>query len=97
MPSADPTFRFSGPVADRKAAQAAIRCSPVAGKFNGSRGACALRPGEAFPSQTEVAVHVAGGPHGVVGSSGSYLAEDVKLGFSTGKRKVITWRSPASG
>jgi lipoprotein-anchoring transpeptidase ErfK/SrfK len=90
-PGADPTFRFSEPVADRQAAEGAIRFDPpVAGKFEWlSPERVHFVPEGAFPSRTEVAVHVAGGPHGVVGASGSYLSEDVQLGFTTGKRKVI--------
>jgi lipoprotein-anchoring transpeptidase ErfK/SrfK len=90
-PAADPTFRFSEPVADRQAAEGAIRFDPpVAGKFEWlSPERVHFVPDGSFPSQTNVAVHIASGPQGVVGVSGSYLSEGVQVGFTTGKRKVI--------
>ncbi len=90
-PQADPTFRFSEPIADRAAAEAAIHFDPpVPGHFAWlSPERVHFLPDNGFPSQTEVAVTIDGGPNSLTGASGSYLADDVSLSFRTGKKKVI--------
>ena len=90
-PEADPTFRFSEPVADRAAAEAAIHFDPpVPGRFAWlSPERVHFVPADGFPSQTEVSITIDGGPGAVTGTSGSYLAESLSLSFQTGKKKVI--------
>jgi lipoprotein-anchoring transpeptidase ErfK/SrfK len=90
-PEADPTFRFSEPVASRNAVESAISFDPpVAGKWEWlAPDKVHYLPEGQFPRETEVTVRIQGGPTGPLGASGSYLAEPVTSTFQTGKLKVI--------
>lgn len=90
-PHADPTLRFSEPIADRAAAEAAISISPaVPGRFEWlASNRVRFVPDEPFPRETPVQVEVKAGPSGPRGESGSYLVEPVAFTFQTGKLKVI--------
>ena len=90
-PEADPTFRFSEPVASRNVVEEAISFDPpMAGRWEwlGPDKVHFLPEGQ-FPRETQVSVHVKGGPTGPAGASGSYLAEPVASSFQTGKLKAI--------
>jgi lipoprotein-anchoring transpeptidase ErfK/SrfK len=90
-PEGDPTFRFSEPVADRAAAEAAIRFDPaVPGRFEWtSAERVRFIPESPFPRDSEITVRVEAGPQAVVARNGSYLAEPSVTAFRTGKLKVI--------
>ncbi|MBX5492630.1 MAG: L,D-transpeptidase family protein [Chloroflexi bacterium] len=90
-PNADPTFRFSEPIADRAAAEEAIRFEPsVPGRFEWlADNRVRFVPEEPFPRETPIQVEVKAGPAGARGASGSYLIEPVTFTFQTGKLKVI--------
>ena len=90
-PEADPTFRFSEPVASRDAVEAAISFDPpVAGRWEWlAPDKLHFLPEGQFPRDTDVTVRIKGGPTGPLGASGSYLAEPVASSFQTGKLKVI--------
>jgi lipoprotein-anchoring transpeptidase ErfK/SrfK len=90
-PEADPTFRFSEPVASRSAVEEAISFDPpIAGRWEWlSPEKVHFLPEGQFPRETAVTVRIQGGPTGPIGASGSYLAEPVTSSFQTGKLKVI--------
>jgi len=90
-PTADPTLRFSEPIADRAAAEAAIRITPpVPGHFEWlAANRVHFVPDEPFPRETAIQVEVQAGPSGPRGESGSYLVEPVAFTFQTGKLKEI--------
>jgi lipoprotein-anchoring transpeptidase ErfK/SrfK len=90
-PEADPTFRFSEPVASRNVVEDAISFDPpVAGRWEwlGPDRVRFLPEGQ-FPRDTQMSVRIKGGPGGPIGASGSYLTEPVESSFQTGKLKVI--------
>ncbi|HZR97963.1 MAG TPA: L,D-transpeptidase family protein [Chloroflexota bacterium] len=90
-PDADPTFRFSEPVASRNAVEEAISFDPpIAGKWEWlAPDKVHFLPDGLFPRDTQVTVRINGGPSGPTGASGSYLTEPVSTSFQTGKLKVI--------
>jgi len=90
-PRADPTLRFSEPIADRAAAEAAILFDPpVPGDFEWlAPNRVRFLPETPFPSETSITIHLAHGLAGVRGQSGSYFAEPVRAEFTTGKLKMI--------
>jgi lipoprotein-anchoring transpeptidase ErfK/SrfK len=90
-PNADPTFRFTEPISDRAAAEAAISFSPsVPGRFEWlANNRVRFLPDEPFPREAPIRVEVKAGPSAARGQSGSYLIEPVSFSFQTGKLKVI--------
>jgi lipoprotein-anchoring transpeptidase ErfK/SrfK len=90
-PEADPTFRFSEPVGSRNLVEEAITFDPpMAGRWEWlAPDKVHFLPEGQFPRETQVTVHIKGGPAGPLGASGSYLAEPVTSSFQTGKLKTI--------
>lgn len=90
-PNADPTFRFSEPIADRAAAEASIAFTPaVPGRFEWlAANRVRFLPDEPFPRETPIQVEVKAGVAGARGQSGNYLVEPTAFSFQTGKLKVI--------
>src|SRR5439155_15958242 len=91
LPQADPTFRFSEPIVDRAAAEAAISFDPaVPGRFEWlAPNRMHFVPERSFPRETEITMKVNGGPQGVRGASGAFLAESHASAFTTGKDRRI--------
>jgi lipoprotein-anchoring transpeptidase ErfK/SrfK len=87
----DPTIRFSEPISDQEAAEAAIVFDPpVAGSFQWlTRDRVRFLPSDKFPRQTDVTMTVKSGPEGVRGESGAPMESDVTVAFQTGRNKVI--------
>lgn len=90
-PTGDPTFRFSEPIVDRPAAEAAIQFEPaVPGRFDWlAPNRVRFLPSPSFPAETEIVVTVESGPDGVRGASDAYLTEAYTWTFTTGKAKRI--------
>jgi len=91
LPNADPTFRFSEPITDRAAAEAAISFDPtVPGRFEWlAPNRVRFLPESSFPRETEIAVSVKGGQQGVHGASGGFMTESQSFVFTTGKDRRI--------
>jgi lipoprotein-anchoring transpeptidase ErfK/SrfK len=90
-PDADPTIRFSEPVASRNAVEDALSLDPpVSGKWEWlAPDKVHFVPDDLFPRDTQVTVRLKSGPTGPTGASGSYMTDPMSLSFQTGKLKVI--------
>jgi len=90
-PQADPTFRFTEPIADRAAAEAAISFDPpVPGRFEWlAPNRAHFIPETEFPHEAEIKMSVQAGPGSIRSAAGSYLIEPLATSFQTGKLKVI--------
>ncbi len=87
----DPTIRFSEPITDQAAAEAAIVFDPpVAGSFQWlTRDRVRFLAEDKFPRLTDVTMTIRSGSEGVRSESGAPMEEDVTIAFQTGRNKVI--------
>lgn len=85
------SVRFSAPVEDRAAAEAAVKITPaLSGRFEWPEPDRLLFvPDAPLPALTEITVLLAGGPEGVVAENGAFFAEPYEYSFTTRPDKRI--------